>query len=667
MKKWLLALTFSGLFFLIGLATLKDYGISWDSPVHFRRGQTYLHFFLTGKLTFEDLPKYNLKKAQEDSNYHERSFYQVDDVLHTGKTLKELDMGHPPLGDILMAVSNSLFYQRLGVLEDIEGYNLFLVFSGALTVFFVFIFAYEAIGLWAAVFASIFLSTYPLFWGETHFSVKDVPETAFYTATIYFFWKAFKNKSFLNIFVSSLMAGIALGIKFNILFAFIVILFWLTYLFFRNKKAVVSFFTAKTILFFLIIFPIVVFGIFYVSWPFLWDNPIQGFLKTIEYYKAEGTNITYQPNFVFGKINLFPITWIFLTSNPLVLVSSFFSIFFIGKYKGDKKEVLVLWLVWLLTPILRVTYSGFSIYGGVRQIMEFAPAMALLAGFGASQLIQKSKLIVKSFSAVLVFTLLLAPLIRLHPNENVFFNFLAGGLKGAYDKKIPAAGNSFGNAYKGGIEWFNKNAERGAKLALIQGATSNLPFFWLRSDIDYDNRFFSGLERRGEYLMEVNYLAEVRDQHFAWEYAENFLKPVYEYQVDGVSLLKIWKNDLDHTQEEFKEIEKISSELVVEVTSASVVIDLPMQKELARVEVVYPEVNCHKGKEALVETSLDNGVWKREKDWVGSLQVGRKSNLTENGFTFYFASRSAKRVRFIFKNDNTCLSDKYGVKVFYLD
>ena len=139
--KRVLFVCISSIFLIVGIATLNDYWISWDSPVHFRRGQTYLQYYLTGEETFKNT----------------YSFYQTNDVLHTGKKLKDQDMGHPPLGDILMATFNRVFFQELRIIGDIEAYNLFIVFTAALIVFFTFLFAYENFGVWPAIFSSLLL------------------------------------------------------------------------------------------------------------------------------------------------------------------------------------------------------------------------------------------------------------------------------------------------------------------------------------------------------------------------------------------------------------------------------------------------------------------------------------------------------------------------------
>src|SRR3989344_8774328 len=81
------------LFFIllvIKLLILKDYGINWDEPAHYLRGQAYLRFFLTGKDSYSDLPKlkshypkfsgYSLPKdvLYEDDSFFRRSIYQYD-------------------------------------------------------------------------------------------------------------------------------------------------------------------------------------------------------------------------------------------------------------------------------------------------------------------------------------------------------------------------------------------------------------------------------------------------------------------------------------------------------------------------------------------------------------------------------------------------------------
>src|SRR5579859_3648461 len=167
-NKFILPFFFAFIFFSISLVTLKDYGISWDEPIHFIRGQAYLNYFLTGKTTYNGI---KLSSIYEYTSYDAKFFFSEDS-------------GHPPLNGILAAFSNLIFFQKLHVLGDIEAYHLFNIISSSLLIFVVASFAFETLGSQAAIFAAIALGAYPLFFSEAHFNIKDPAETAFYALSI---------------------------------------------------------------------------------------------------------------------------------------------------------------------------------------------------------------------------------------------------------------------------------------------------------------------------------------------------------------------------------------------------------------------------------------------------------------------------------------------------
>src|SRR3990167_10265356 len=149
----LIVLFIPALSLLIGIWTLGHYGINWDEPYHYRRGQAFLHFFLTGKKTYEGLPKYPPLAGDSDNpgfrdaekNWEElkenpglsdpefrRSFYQDDSWNGEYFIDIEKSYGHPPLNGILASVFNKVFYQKLGLLGDLESYRLFIVVAVSL-------------------------------------------------------------------------------------------------------------------------------------------------------------------------------------------------------------------------------------------------------------------------------------------------------------------------------------------------------------------------------------------------------------------------------------------------------------------------------------------------------------------------------------------------------
>lgn len=653
MKKFAISLILFFLFFAVGLLTLKDYGISWDEPVHYQRGQAYLWYFLTGQKDYKKLQPYDLIKARNNSKYHERSLFQIEDILRVGKHPVDFDRGHPPTADILSSFFNFVFYQRLGVLGDIESYHLFVVFMSALAVAFIFLFASEIFGNWAGFFSAIFMATYPLFWSESHFNIKDPPVTALVTASLYFFWKGIKKNKLLFIIISSIFAGLALGVKFNILFFAPLYLWFAIKSVKNNKKLLIRF----------LLFPLIMYGLFYIFWPYIWGDPIARTLQTFRYYEKVGTGYLYQTDFVKGPFNFYPLYWILVTTPPVTLAMVAVGLFTL--YLGRKKhsDFLIFILFWLVLTVGRVSFAKMSIYGGVRQIMEFIPAISILAGIGCSVFLKKIP--IRLLGLILVCIILIIPLWKLHPNENVYFNFLVGNLGKAVEKKIPAAGNTFGMAYKEGVDWINLNAPRNSKLAIIQGAMANLPLYKVRSDIIYDNKNFSGIDKKGEYLMEVTYVQEINSYHYVWDYARKFLKPVYEVKVDGGVVLSVWKNDLENTKEEFKLNEiRYDNRILISNDKSHLLLSIPQELVLSRLSINFK--NCSQFPNGYVETSVDGVNWERQGDPVPSEQIYRRLNVQNGLLEYMFPAVRAKYVKLVLNGLNSCPAVGFNPKVTYL-
>ncbi|KKU10914.1 MAG: hypothetical protein UX13_C0001G0005 [Candidatus Woesebacteria bacterium GW2011_GWB1_45_5] len=550
-------------FFLVSIFTLKDYGISWDSPIHFRRGQSYLHYLTTGKMDYKDVSG---KMSYFQSNIQNASYFLQDDG------------GHPPVNGILSAVTNYVFFRQLNILGDIEAYNLFIVITSSLLVLIVGLFAFGEYGIFAALSSQTILALYPLFFAESHFNIKDPPLAFFFGLTIYLIWLAIKRNKWWLMIAAGLSSGIALGIKFNILFLpFIIVPYlFLEKRFFKNAKLVIAF----------LVIPVISFLILFALWPYLWAGPGR-LLSVFDYYKNIGTGTGYQNNFLLpGGLNAFALFWITITTPPVVLLLVLTGVLAIMRDRA-KQKTGVLWLLWMIVPIVRISLPNTTVYGGIRQIMEFVPAMALIAGVGASRIVSGIKF-PKAVFYVLILTVLSVPVVKLHPNQNVYFNSLIGGLHGAYTKNVPYWGNSFGNAYWQAVKWLNENSESGARLALIQGTMTNIPPVQLRSDIDFSNLNWSGIFRSGEYLLELTHNDPVKLYPYGWEYVENFLDPVYEVKVDGVAIAKLWKNDLEHTKTEFRK-EEIKTTHIPLKDGRELRVDLGEEKIITRVYVGFTE------------------------------------------------------------------------------
>lgn len=676
------------IFLIVATLTMKDYGINWDEPFHFQRGHAYLHYYLTGKTNFLDLPAYpelkgdsdfaNLNgeseaydkaiKSQSDKSSTQRRSYFQSDVYSFEHFIKN-DEGHPPASDILSSFFNYILYQKLGVMGDLESHHFYELFVSALLVGAVFWITRKELGLFPGLVAAFSLFSYPLFFSESHFNIKDPVETSFYGLTLIFLYFGVKTINWKYITASAVFAGLALGTKFNIFFAALIVAPWLIYHLVLNvhsfkkfkfdKKLVKKFgFFAISILLFL---PIC-FGIFYALWPFLWADPLAHFVKILGFYKQIGTGTPGEMTaYIYNGWNTYPIIWIIYTTPIPVLVLSiigFFTAIYIGVKKKSSFAFLV--LLWFAISILRGSYPKAGIYGGVRQIMEYIPAMTILAGYGCyfsiNTLNKYKKIVIVLISLGLAFTLY--EMVKIHPNQNVYFNQLIGGLKGARDKNIPYWGNTYGNVYLQGVNWLNENAEADARLGLPIANMINVPRLKLRQDIDFSNAHWSGLKRQGEYEMEMDFEWPPK-YWYSFQYYDKYLDPVFVVEVDGVPLLKLWKNDLAHTKKDFREevIYKPASLVFRKnLINRELWIDMGREVFLTGVKIKHSSLGCLEQKAGYMAVSLDNKVWVKEPDPIAGPQVPiTATGWSDENFVFLFPGRLARYIVLDPQMDGTCL------------
>ncbi|MDO8619176.1 MAG: glycosyltransferase family 39 protein [Candidatus Daviesbacteria bacterium] len=680
-----IALILGSVFFILGVLTVKDYGTNWDTINHLPRGQAYLHFFMTGKKDYSDLPKWemyyqNPSSLGIDANIplsvvKERSIYESDAANFNWFTIN-MGGGHPPLSDILSSVFNQILFKQLGLINDVDSYRIYGIFLAAFLVGLIFWWVSRFYGKFAGFIAALSLSSYPLFWAESHFNTeKDVPETVFWSFTAFSIWYAVSKRSYKWALIAGAFLGFALGTKFNILFLPFVIAPWLmiylTQQYLSHKTSIRNFvlLNKKVIAAFLIA-PIIGLAIFFASWPYLWSDSLVNFVNVLKFYKEIGTTSNINKAFLGPLgINTYPGLWIIYTTPLIVLFFSFLGIISsIFAIKKSKDKLPILFLLWLAVPIIRVSWPGATIYGGIRQIMEYVPALAILSGIGAGFILntlgRKSKYqFIISGILILLFVPHLFELVSLHPVENVFFNQIIGGLDKAKEKNIPAWGNSFGGPYRKGVEWINKSAPTGAKVALARELMPNIPRIWFRSDLSVSNSYRSGYLKQGEYVIGLVYEG-TKDYSYFDSYLEDFLVPVYEIKVDNVGVLKVWINDAVHAKPGW--VEELDVDVTYEELDTGLRFDLGSVRKLSRLEIEYSQDSCQELTAGSTRLS-PNG-----KDWdelVGVYprywRIAVLQQQPSNGkFIEPFSGQTDRYIDLVLSPKDTCLRNIKSFKVY---
>ncbi len=688
-----LSLFLGVLFFVAGLATLPHYGINWDTINHLPRGQAYLRYMLTGKTNYNDMQglfqdwfkssdwffqnpdSLFVQTNLPEGKFVSRSYYQ-NDSLNYEYFIEHDGGGHPPLSDILSAATNRLLYSKLRLINDVDAYHVYGVVLAAALIGLVYYWTSLRYGTGAGLIAALSLATYPLFWAESHFNTeKDIPEAVFWSFFMFAVWSAVKTKKLRWFLLSGLFAGLALGTKFNILFSVFVIVPWfLMYLFYRKDrfKFALKYVKSVKVWFGFLLIPVLMVGVFILFWPYLWADPIGRVQSVISFYKEIGTTSSDLARFrtLFG-FNLFPLIWIITTTPPIVLALSVIGIIY-SAIKGLKSEdhFEYLILLWLLVPIARVVWPHANTYGGVRQLMEYIPAMAILAGIGFSALLSFSRkymyMAQASVAIVLIgFVVLVSTLIKIHPNENVYFNSLIGGLSGAKEQNLPFWGFSFGNPYRQAISWINANAEENATLVFAYELIPNFPRLWLRPDIFLINAERSGYLQKGEYAVTLNYQGTDTRSYYDL-FLTKYVNPVYTSKVDGVPVVTVWKNDKAHLSKSIDEHEVRGASFTTDDTGILISFKEPIP--LWRIEIDFSEKNCKKLVWGYTQTSLDMKTWDRlpgtlPEDW----RISAMGEQPKAGrFIEPFVGDKAQYVRFNLNPVEACLKKITKLKVFSL-
>ena len=700
MTKFTFALILAMLFFIIALMTLPHYGVNWDTINHLPRGQAYLNYLLTGKQDFSNKPSFfnewqntqewywqdpdslfvktNIPKSQIPS----RSMYEID-ALNFQYYISTDGDGHPPLSDILSSVFNQVLFQKLKLINDIDSYRVYGVVLAAALVGLLGWWTSTRFGFFAGIIASLSLALYPLFWSESHFNTeKDIPEAVYWSFMLFCSWQGLHKRSIRWILASGVFFGLALGTKFNIVFSVFVLLPWLLYLFLINRPKSFTGFKRllvknSKLIISAVLATFVGIAIFIGSWPYLWMNLDKGIFKMLRFYKVIGTTTSFDSRYIgpFG-MNVYPIKWILYTT-PLVilvfgLIGTLYSLF---RIRSKKDDFLLVVLLWLLVPIIRVIVPGSNIYGGVRQIMEYIPALAIMSGIGAwfirERIITflrirhfKLKSILPSLAIILCFVPIIFKLVQIHPNENAYFNPLIGGLAGAKNKNFLFWGNTFGAGYRQAVSWINKNVESGSQLVYAYELIPNIPRILLRSDINLHNINRSGYLRKGEYAITLVYQGTDNRSYYDM-YLNNFIKPVYEAKVDGVSIVKVWKNDEQHLLKPL--VEHVLESVKFTTSQSGIRFDLGGIYKLSRLEIDYEDIDCKKLSSGYSQFSINAKDWVRTPgvlpdDWRISL-IGEQPS--EGHFIEPFVGQQARFIELVLEPTGTCLLSAQRAKVYY--
>lgn len=189
----------------------------------------------------------------------------------------------------------------------------------------------------------------------------------------------------------------------------------------------------------LILYALIAIFAMYLTWPYLWPNPIAHFLETVQImtqhpwpgsvlfngasYPANDLPASYMP--LLLAIQLTEPVWVLFFAGLAVAAYG------VVKRQTEQCELLALTIVWFVLPLVTFILLRPTLYDNFRQSFFIVPPIFFMAGLAFDQI--RRPMLQGALITLVVLPGLVASA-RLHPYEYVYYNQFIGGVDAAVDR-----------------------------------------------------------------------------------------------------------------------------------------------------------------------------------------------------------------------------------------
>lgn len=285
-------------FFILGISTFKDYGISVDEKFQRLNGFFWLNYLLQ----FTDIVNFKYLVSQKILSINDFSLSDIEKFNFYGI-----------LFDLPAAYFEILF--NFKSTSDIYNFRHFLnflyFFVGSVFFYKILINRFDR---YSSLLGTLLFLFSPRIYGESFYNSKDIIFLSFSCIAIFYCFEFISKKKTKDLILFSFFS--AACIQTRILGIYLPISFLMFYLFsiMSNKGEIIFIYKYFSYLILTIFF-------LYISWPYLWENPIQNFtqiflnLSSVTpqfkiFFKGDYIDVNYMPY-------LYLPTWIIISS-PII-------------------------------------------------------------------------------------------------------------------------------------------------------------------------------------------------------------------------------------------------------------------------------------------------------------------------------------------------------------
>ena len=232
-------------------------------------------------------------------------------------------------------------------------------------------------------------------------------------------------------------------------------------------------------------FPLVLYwtagaAVTYVTWPYLWANPIRRFMESLffaaqfpphhTFFEGRWMSSRIAPWYYFPKLAAIELT------EPAILLLLIGSAAALWRLRRNQASWFLysLLALWVGVPFAGLVFFDMTAYGNIRHLLFTLPALLIMAGIGLEAVLQRLR---RRWAEWLFLAAVALPgiwaLIWLHPYEYIYMNSLVGGVSGAYGRyELDRQCISL----RGAIEEVNQIAAPGATVMVLGQISAVVPY-----------------------------------------------------------------------------------------------------------------------------------------------------------------------------------------------
>lgn len=196
----------------------------------------------------------------------------------------------------------------------------------------------------------------------------------------------------------------------------------------------------------------------YLTWPYLWMNPIERFFESfreMSLYPWTGTVLFNGANYSITDLPYSYLPVLFgIQFSAAVWALTIVGVVVSSIHFVEKRGSIEIFLLWFLIPFLAFIFFKIALYDNFRQILFLVPPIFLMAGVAFEK-------IKNAHWQIALIVLCLIPnilgIIRLHPYEYIYYNIFAGDTSERFENDYWATSYREAAEYVNGVASPNAN------------------------------------------------------------------------------------------------------------------------------------------------------------------------------------------------------------------